>query len=576
WSNQQGYNITIVGGALTISPAVINLSGTRVYDANIDANAAIFSAIAGVNGQTLTLSGEGILAAANAGTENLSSLGSLTLGNGTGSASNYTLAGGTDTVSVTPVVINLIGTRAYDANTDAAATIFSAITGLGSQTLTLSGTGSLTGENAGNQSISSLGTLTLGNGTGLAGNYTLVGGTDTVNITVATLTETASSAGSAYGAAIAAVTGSITGFLGSDTESSVTSGTLSFSSTATSTSNVGHYAIDGTGLTINNGNYTIVQAASNSSAYTINPAIFNLTGTRTYDANSVANGSIFSTSTGVNGQTLTISGAGTLSGENVGNQTISSPGTLALGNGTGLASNYTLVGGTDTVTITPAPLYVTGTVATGRVYNGLTSVSLSGATLTGTIYGSDPITLGNDTTGTLANANAGTESVITSMTLSGNTLGNYQLVQPTTITASITPATITAVSLSGTPTKAYDGTTTATLNAADFTFTGFVSGQSATVNVIGSYASANAGTGIGVSATLDANDFTGNAQTNLNNYILPNHVLLTGTGTITPAPISITLTGDPTKPYDGTADATLAPGDFTLSGFAPNQSATVT
>jgi len=575
WSNQQGYNITVTGGSLTINPAVINLTGTRVYDANTDANAGIFSAITGVNGQTLTLSGAGVLASQNAGSENLASLGTLSLGNGTGLASNYILVAGTDSVSVTPVIINLAGTRVYDANTDADAAIFSAITGLGTQTLTLSGTGSLAGENAGNQSVSSLGTLALGNGTGLAANYTLIGGTDTVNITPATLTEIATAANSTYGASISSVTGTITGFLGSDTESGVTTGTLSFFTTAATSSNVGHYAIDGSGLTVNNGDYTIVQAPSNATAYTINQAIFNLTGTRAYDANSSANGSIFSTSTGLNNQTLTISGAGTLSGENVGNQTLGSLGTLALGNGTGLAINYTLIGGTDTVNITPAPLYVTGTTATGRVYNGLTAVSLSGATLVGTIYGSDSITLGNDTTGTLANANAGTESVITAMTLTGNTLGNYALVQPSAITASITPATITAVSLSGTPTKAYDGTTTATLNAADFTFTGFVSGQSATVNVIGSYASANAGTGIGVSATLDSSDFTGNAQTNLNNYTLPNHVLLTGTGAITPAPISITLTGDPTKPYDGTADATLASGDFTLSGFAPNQSATV-
>jgi hypothetical protein len=39
-----------------------------------------------------------------------------------------------------------------------------------------------------------------------------------------------------------------------------------------------------------------------------------------------------------------------------------------------LASNYTLIGGTDTVTITPATLTVDGTVAANKVYDGTTAL----------------------------------------------------------------------------------------------------------------------------------------------------------------------------------------------------------
>jgi MBG domain (YGX type) len=48
-----------------------------------------------------------------------------------------------------------------------------------------------------------------------------------------------------------------------------------FTSTATSLSNVGSYAINGSGLTANNGNYVFVQAAGNATALTITPAPIN-------------------------------------------------------------------------------------------------------------------------------------------------------------------------------------------------------------------------------------------------------------------------------------------------------------
>ena len=51
-----------------------------------------------------------------------------------------------------------------------------------------------------------------------------------------------------------------------DTLATAATGTLSFTSPATAASNVGSYAITGSGLTANNGNYVFVQAAGNATA----------------------------------------------------------------------------------------------------------------------------------------------------------------------------------------------------------------------------------------------------------------------------------------------------------------------
>ena len=50
----------------------------------------------------------------------------------------------------------------------------------------------------------------------------------------------------------------------------------------------------------------------------------------------------------------------------------------------------------------------------------------------------------------------------------------------------------------------------------------------------------------------------------------------TATGTITPATLTASITNDPTKSYDGTTTATLAPNNFSISGLVGGESFTVT
>ncbi|MGA3182198.1 MAG: Ig-like domain repeat protein, partial [Verrucomicrobiota bacterium] len=61
--------------------------------------------------------------------------------------------------------------------------------------------------------------------------------------------------------------GTVTGFVNGETQSSATTGTLVFSTTATVSSPIGSYPIDGSGLSANN--YSFAQAAGNATALTI-------------------------------------------------------------------------------------------------------------------------------------------------------------------------------------------------------------------------------------------------------------------------------------------------------------------
>jgi hypothetical protein len=69
------------------------------------------------------------------------------------------------------------------------------------------------------------------------------------------------------------------------------------------------------------------------------------------------------------------------------------------------------------------------------------------------------VTLGNETTGTFADKNAGnSKAVTTSMSLSGMDADNYVLAQPRGLTADITPKAIVVAAIGAN--KTYDGKTT--------------------------------------------------------------------------------------------------------------------
>ncbi|HET7330747.1 YDG domain-containing protein [Dyella sp.] len=631
-----------------ITPLVLNLSGTRVYDAGTDANANLFGTggviSTGVGTETVNVGGSGIVSSKNVGSYTGANfnLNTLTLSDGTGLAGNYTLVGGSDTLTITkatltvggtvaankvydgntvaslsgsvlngvlgsdnvtlgnastgtfankdagtniavgtnmtiggtdvgnyilqqptgvtanitPVVLNLTGTRVYDANTDANANLFGSngvLTGVNGETVNLGGSGTVSSKNVGSYAGIGFGlnTLTLSNGTGLAGNYTLVGGTDTLTITKAPLTVIGTVAANKIydGNTTAQLSGSsLSGLFAGDDVTLGNDSVGSFASKNAGTSIAVSTAMSLSGADI--GNYSFSQPTG--IVANITPVVLNLSGTRVYDALTDANASLFGNGVlaGVNGETVNLSGSGVLNSKNVGTQSFASLGTLALSNGTGLAGNYTLVGGVDSVVITPATLTVSGTVAADKTYDGNTVAQLSGSQLQG-VLGSDNVTLGNDTTGTFATPNAGSHiAVSTGMTVSGTDAGNYVVQQPSGIAATINPFLL---NLNGT--RVYDANTDANANlfGSNGVLTG-VNGQTVNLGGSGIVSSKNVGSYTG--ANFNVNTLTLSNGTGL----AANYTLVGGTDTlgITPATLTVIGTTVQTRQYDGTTTAQLS------------------
>ncbi len=573
-------NYTLVGGtdSVDITPATLTVTGTsvagKVYNGTTTASLSGATLSGVIGGDVVTLGSDttGTFATANAGS-GIAVTTAMTIGGG--DAGNYTLAQPTGlTANITPYVLSLAGTRVYDGTPNAAASLFGTagvLTGVGSETLTLSGTGTLSSKDVNAaQTFASLAGFTLtGNGSALASNYTLTGGTDFVDITPATLTVAGTTAaGKVYdGTTVAALTGAtLSGVIGADAV------TLGNDTTGTFASkNVGSGIAVTTAMTIGGadaGNYTLTQPTGLMAGIT--PYVLDLAGTRVYDGTTNAAASLFGTAgvlTGAGTETLTLSGAGTLSSKdvNAAQSFASLSGFTLTGNGSTLASNYTLVGGTDSVDITPASLAVTGTTAAGKVYDGTTTASLSGATLSGVI-GADAVTLGNDSTGTFVTQNTGSGiAITTAMTIGGADAGNYTLTQPAGITANITPYVL---SLGGS--RVYDGSTAA--NASLFGTAGVLTGvgsETLTLSGSGTLSSKNVSASQSF-ASLAGFTLTGNGSTLAGNYTLTGGI---DSVDITPATLTVTGATAAGKVYDGNTTASLS--GATLSGVIGGDAVTL-
>ncbi|WP_221262226.1 YDG domain-containing protein, partial [Rhodanobacter sp. ANJX3] len=541
--SSNNYAISYVDGALDVGKAILNLAGTRVYDGTTNADAGALTTISGLVGnETVVISGTGEVGDKNVGTNKaLTGLGNLALADGSngGLAGNYTLAGGIDTLTITPkaitvaataadktydgnatavvtsltssgivgndtvdfadtagtfsdanagtgktvtvggitangtdagnytvnntatttanidkAVLNLSGTRVYDADTDANAKLL-AISGLvGNETVVLSGVGQVGDKNVGtDKPFANLDTLALADGSngGLAGNYTLVGGTDTLTITPATLTVAGTTVGTKTydGNTTASLGGStLKGLLGSDSVALGNDATGTFASANAGTESVT------TGMTIGGtdaGNYIIVQPSG--LVGTINPYVLDLSGTRVYDGTTNAVASAFGNGgllTGINGETVNLGGTGQVGDKNVGSDKLfTSLGSLTLSDGSngGLAGNYTLVGGVDTLSITPKTLVADAT-GTSKIYNGSTldTVTLGSP---GVVAG-DSVQFGYGTAN-FSDPTIGSDKLVTvtGVQLSGADAGNYLLASPTVYTqANITGAQASAFGIS--------------------------------------------------------------------------------------------------------------------------------
>src|SRR5690606_29004183 len=120
--------------------------------------------------------------------------------------------------------------------------------------------------------------------------------------------------------------------------------------------------------------------------------------------------------------------------------------------------------------------------------------------------------------------------------------------------------------------KAYDGTTTATLVAGNYTLVGVETGDVVTVTGTAAYADELVGEDKEITGSGE-----GRGGADADNYNLTTTEAAT-TGAITKKEITVTVGNDPaiSKAYDGTTTATLVAGNYTLVGVETGDVVTVT
>ncbi|MCA3256184.1 MAG: hypothetical protein INF91_11280, partial [Alphaproteobacteria bacterium] len=149
-------------------------------------------------------------------------------------------------------------------------------------------------------------------------------------------------------------------------------------------------------------------------------------------------------------------------------------------------------------------------------------------------------------------------------TLSGANLANYNLPTGTVVgnIGTINPKALTAV-LVGSITKVYDANTSATVGSANYSLSGFIGGDGATVSkTAATYDTANVGTGKTVTVSgLVSGEFTATGGALLSNYTLPTSA--TGAiGAITQK--ALTVAADNKSKTFGQTDPALT---YTATGF---------
>ncbi|WP_229255188.1 beta strand repeat-containing protein, partial [Duganella phyllosphaerae] len=510
----------------------------------------------------VTGTGVGSFADANAGVGKAVTVTGYTLG-GT-DAGNYNLvqpAGVTATINKADVIVS--GSRTYDGATSVAGGTLTA-TGVAGQIFSVTGAGdasNLTSKNVqSGAALASTTGLSLGSSSngGLASNYNapgVAGSSYTVTAKGLTLTGV-SAVDKIYDATTTAAlnTASVgySGLVSGDTVSLAGSGSGSFatkdvginkavtvSGYTLSGADAGNYVVTqptGLSATINKANLTVSDIAALDKTYDATTAA-SLTGNAAVAALGSDNVSVAGTGVGSfaskdagAGKAVTVTGY-TLSGADAGNYVVLQP--------TGLSA-----------TINKVNLAVSGIAALDKTYDATTSSGLSGTAAVAAL-GSDSVAVTGTGVGSFASKDAGANKAVSvsGYTLSGADAGNYVVLQPTGLSATINKANL-AVSGIAALDKTYDATTAATLTGT------------AAVAALGSDSVVVTGTGGGSFASKDAG---ANKAVSVSGYTLSgadagNYVVLQPTGlsaTINKANLAVSGIAALDKPYDATTAATL-------------------
>ncbi|SEK82320.1 filamentous hemagglutinin family N-terminal domain-containing protein [Roseateles sp. YR242] len=175
------FEVSYLVPTFTITPRVLSVAAavgaTQTYDGTTAVAASQFALGNVVNGDTVALSGSGVLDSAHAGTRGVASLGTLSV-----SHSDYVLASGapTGTVTVTPRQITLAPTagasRVYDGTSDASASLFTVSNAVAGDSLGLAGSATLDSSHAGGRTVTGAGSLSVANADYVLDTSSLTGG----------------------------------------------------------------------------------------------------------------------------------------------------------------------------------------------------------------------------------------------------------------------------------------------------------------------------------------------------------------------------------------------------------------
>ncbi|MBD8872544.1 YDG domain-containing protein [Rhodanobacter sp. DHB23] len=267
--------------AATITPAVLTASLTgqisKVYDGTSAATLAsgnyLLTGVIGGDAVSLDTPSSGTYASANAGSGIDVQVGGLAISGS--AAGNYVLGNGTASAAIGTITPARLTVTANNASA-----IYDAQPYSGGNGVTYSGfvdgqtaavLGGALGYGGNSQGAMNVGNYAITPAGLSSDNYTITYDSGRLAITPATLTYVATPVQVYAGQAIPALGGTVTGFQGSDTLADATTGTLGFATQATAQSPAGQYAIIGSGLAANDGNYTFVQAAGNALAFNVAP-----------------------------------------------------------------------------------------------------------------------------------------------------------------------------------------------------------------------------------------------------------------------------------------------------------------
>jgi filamentous hemagglutinin family protein len=521
------YNIALVNGTLTVTPAPLTItanSAARLYGASNPAFSASYSGF--VSGDTAS-----VVAGLQFGTNTTSASpvgGGYAITPSGASASNYAITYATGTLTVNPAPVTITAddmSKTYGAaNPGFTASYAGLVNGENSTVVTglRLGTAATAGSPVGGYAITPAGAS--------AANYTITYAAGTLTVNPAPLTITANDASRLYGAAQPSFSASYSGLVNGDNPSVVTG--LQLTTNATGGSNVGAYPITPSGASA--ANYAI---AYTPGTLTVNPAPLTITandGSAVYGHSLPSFGASYAGF--VNGDTAAVvTGLQFVANGMQG----SAAGSYSIIPFAATATNYAIAFVNGTLTITPAPLTITADSAS-RLYGAGNPVFT--ASYAGLVNGDTAaVVTGLQLSATAANV--GTYPIIPS----GASAANYAITYVSgALTINPAPLTITADNAS----RLY--------GAGNPAFTASYAGL-----VNGDTAASITGLQLSTSATAASN--VGTYSITPSGASATNYAISYVHGTLAIDPAPLTITANASKAYAAALPTSLPAADF--AGF---------